>query len=134
MRTLLFLLFTLLALGCSKREAPQPSNASSDMQDFFVSMKRERIYLLAIKYGLPPEKAESATWEYLKKHDLAVRMMFDQTSPQKGDKPIDLLRFEDDTAKAIPETVRTLSAQYGFPESAFAGLLADLKAQEASEK
>lgn len=124
---ILILLLTLVLIGCAKKEQPHSDSAAVDIKMLRKALMRENINLLAIKHGLPPEKAELATWDYSMKHDIGFRITMDENALSKDGKQLDIFVMRDEMSRGIPDSVRDLSVKYGLEERAFAAFLFDLK-------
>jgi len=99
-----------------------------------MDAKREQIHLLAIKYGLSPEKAELATWDFYRKHDPAFRLTIDKGDILYDGKPVDILKLNGEMSKGVPDTVRELAIKYGFDERVFAAFIVDLRLYDRMQK
>ncbi len=122
----------LLLSGCSKQEATQrPGRATieDDVKSVFIEVLGAQMQLLAVKYQIPPQKAEAVAWGYYRVHDRTFGLMEEEKAPLPGSKDP---KIGSVPSEGVRKTITDLAARHELKEETVAAFLADLRVFQQS--
>lgn len=125
----------LLVQGCGgPTEEASQEQADKLTQEFLQSIlepDKEKIALLASKYKISEDQAQTIIKQYMSAHDLSYNVL--KSAFQEG-KNLDTSVLDETSRTAIRETLRNLSEVHDIAEDVIASLIIDYRIWSAAEE